>query len=71
MGRRRGALGRQLEALDPEMREGGMIYKCLPGQHDDLGISIAMLNWAARHPHRRYWMSDAAAAGRPKPRRFT
>jgi hypothetical protein len=36
----------QLEALEPEIREGGMIYKCLPGQHDDLGISCTMLNWA-------------------------
>ena len=29
-----------LEALEPEMREGGIVYKCLPGQHDDLGISL-------------------------------
>ena len=40
----------QLEALEPEMRESGIVYKCLPGQHDDLGISCAMLNWAAHHP---------------------
>ena len=33
------------------MPESGMVYKCLPGQHDDLGISCAMLNWAAHHPH--------------------
>jgi hypothetical protein len=29
---------------------GSIVYKCLPGQHDDLGISCAMLAWAARHP---------------------
>ena len=22
------------------MRESGIVYKCLPGQHDDLGISL-------------------------------
>ena len=37
----------QLEALEPEMRETGIVYKCPPGHHDDLGISCAMLNWAA------------------------
>ena len=31
----------QLESLEPEMREAGIVYKCLPGQHDDLGISCA------------------------------
>jgi hypothetical protein len=56
----------QLEALEPEMREGGMVYKCLPGQHDDLGISCAMLNWAARHPHLDYWMGNMLAARRPR-----
>ena len=53
----------QLEALEPEMREGGIVYKCLPGQHDDLGISCAMLNWAARHPHLERWIGRMAAAG--------
>ena len=42
----------QLEALEPGMREGGIVYKCLPGQHDDLGISCAMLNW---RPVTRIW----------------
>ena len=58
----------QLEALEPEMREGGIVYKCLPGQHDDLGISCAMLNWAARHPHLDYWMGNMMAARRPRRR---
>jgi hypothetical protein len=61
----------QLEALEPEMREGGIVYKCLSGQHDDLGISCAMLNWAARHPHLDYWMGNLAAARRPRPPRQT
>jgi hypothetical protein len=58
----------QLEALEPEMREGGIIYKCLPGQHDDLGISCAMLNWAARHPHVQAWYGNMLAARRPRRR---
>ena len=33
-----------------EYREGGAVYTCPPGKHDDLGISCAMLAWAARHP---------------------
>ena len=58
----------QLEALEPEMRESGIVYKCLPGQHDDLGISCAMLNWAARHPHLEWWMGNMVAARRPRRR---
>jgi hypothetical protein len=38
----------QLMGLETEMRESGIVYTCLPGQHDDLGISCAMLAWAAR-----------------------
>jgi hypothetical protein len=48
----------QLMNLETEIRDTGMIYKCLPGQHDDLGISCAMLAWAARHPHLRDGMVD-------------
>jgi hypothetical protein len=58
----------QLEALEPEMRETGIVYKCPPGQHDDLGISCAMLNWAGRHPHLEHWMGYVAAARRPRRR---
>ena len=61
----------QLESLQPEMREGGMVYKCLPGQHDDLGISCAMLNWAAHHPHLEWWMGNVLAARRPRRPRQT
>jgi hypothetical protein len=56
----------QLEALEVELRDSGTVYKCLPGQHDDLGISCAMLAWAARHPHLSYWMDTALAARRPR-----
>jgi len=61
----------QLESLEPEMREGGMVYKCLPGQHDDLGISCTMLNWAAHHPHLEWWMGNVLAARRPRRPRQT
>src|SRR5262245_55457811 len=63
----------QLEALEPEMREGGVV-SCInvcPGQHDDLGISCAMQNCATRHPHLNYWMGPVVAARRPNPRRQT
>lgn len=46
----------QLTTLQTEMRESGIIYSCPPGQQDDLGISIAMLAWAARHPHLSQWV---------------
>jgi hypothetical protein len=55
----------QLANLEVEYRETGVIYTCPPGQHDDLGISCAMLAWAARHPHLPCWMS--ASAPRPRP----
>ena len=48
----------QLERLETEMRETGVVYSCPPGQHDDLGISCAMLAWAARHPHLEYWVAN-------------
>ena len=41
----------QLASLAVEYRGGGIVYSCPPGKHDDLGISCAMLAWAARHPH--------------------
>jgi hypothetical protein len=55
----------QLEALEPEQRESGIVYKCPPGQHDDLAISLAMLAWAARHPHLTYWIRPIYNAHRP------
>ena len=46
----------QLNGLETEIRENGIVYSCPPGQHDDLGISSAMLAWAARHPHLSSWV---------------
>ena len=43
-----------------------MIYTCPLGLHDDLGISCAMLCWAARHPHLQYWRRPLEAARRPR-----
>jgi hypothetical protein len=56
----------QLEALEVELRDSGTVYKCLSGQYDDLGISCAMLAWAARHPHLSYWVDTVLAARRPR-----
>ena len=61
----------QLANLETEMRESGMVYTCPPGQHDDLGISCAMLAWAARHPHLEDWMRRLHAALRPRKPRQT
>jgi hypothetical protein len=59
----------QLANLEVEFREGGTVYSCPTGLHDDLGISCAMLAWAARHPHLESWMRNLPAALRPrKPR---
>jgi hypothetical protein len=55
----------QLMGLETEMRESGIVYRCPPGQHDDLGISCAMLVWAARHPHLSEWVQITEAARRP------
>ena len=37
----------QLANLEVEFRQSGTVYSCPPGKHDDLGISCAMLAWAA------------------------
>jgi hypothetical protein len=46
----------QLMNLETEIRDSGIVYTCPPGKHDDLGISCAMLAWAARHPHLPEWV---------------
>jgi Terminase large subunit, T4likevirus-type, N-terminal len=59
----------QLANLEAEFRERGTVYICPVGLHDDLGISCAMLAWAARHPHLISWLRNLEAARRPsKPR---
>ena len=54
----------QLMELETEIRDTGIVYSCLPGRHDDLGISCAMLAWAARHP--QSWVGSALSARRPR-----
>ena len=56
----------QLAMLEVEYREGGVVYACPPGKHDDLGISLAMLTWAARHRHLKDWQRNLEAARRPR-----
>jgi len=46
----------QLAELEVVDKETGRFYNCLSGRHDDLGISCAMLAWAARHPHLPEWV---------------
>jgi hypothetical protein len=55
----------QLRALEPEQRETGIVYKCPSGQHDDLGMSLAMLAWAAQHVHLNAWQQPIFDAHRP------
>jgi hypothetical protein len=55
----------QLTGLETEMRESGTVYSC-PSGHDDLGISCAMLAWAARHPQLREWVRFWEQSRRPR-----
>ena len=56
----------QLFDLELEYRESGKVYTCPPGKHDDLGISCAMLAWAARHPHLACWVRNFEASRRAR-----
>ncbi len=56
----------QLVNLETEYRDSGVVYTCASGQHDDLGISCAMLAWAARHPHLQCWVRSLEMARRPR-----
>ncbi len=56
----------QLANLELEYRETGAVYTCASGRHDDLGISLAMLAWAARHPHLAVWTRNMQAARQPR-----
>jgi len=57
--------------LGTEMRESGIVYSCLAGSTNDVGISCAMLAWAARHPDLSYWVSTAISARRPRVKHTT
>jgi Terminase large subunit, T4likevirus-type, N-terminal len=59
----------QLANLELEFRDSGMVYNCPVGLHDDLGMSCAMLAWAAKHPHLTYWIRTGMP--RPRPKRDT
>jgi hypothetical protein len=56
----------QLNSLEAEFRENSRVYGCPVGQHDDLGMSCAMLAWAAQHPHLALWMRNLQPARRPR-----
>jgi len=56
----------QLEALETELRDSGLVYSCPPGQHDDLGISLAMLSWATKHLHFNAWVRPIFDAHQPR-----
>jgi hypothetical protein len=66
-----GRLIQQLADLVVEDGDSERIYKCASGRHDDLGISCAMLAWAARHPHLSAWVDTALFARRPRKPRQT
>jgi hypothetical protein len=59
----------QLANLEAEFRESGTVYTCPTGQHDDLGISCAMLAWAARHRLVDSWSRRLPASRPRRPRR--
>jgi len=59
----------QLASLQAEMRETGTVYTCPAGQHDDLGMSCAMLACAAQHPHVGVWTNTIWSARRPRIKR--
>ena len=60
----------QLAELEVVDKDTGHFYNCVSGRHDDLGISCAMLAWAARHPHLREWVlifEQSRIIRKPKP----
>jgi hypothetical protein len=59
----------QLTQLELEHRESGVVYTCPSGRHDDLAISMAMVVWAARHPHLEVWCRRLIRkAHKPRPK---
>ena len=60
----------QLMMLELDIRETGLVYRCPPGQHDDLAISLAMMVWAASHPHLHVWMRALEPRRPPRPAPF-
>jgi hypothetical protein len=58
----------QLVNLEADYRPSGLVYNCPPGLHDDLGISWAMLAWAAKHQHLESWLRNLPALRPHKPK---
>jgi hypothetical protein len=56
----------QLMALQTQTSARGLVYNCPSGQHDDLGISCAMLAFVARHPHFQIWVRNMFRTPAPK-----
>lgn len=61
----------QLAELEVVDKDTGRFFNCVSGRHDDLGISCAMLAWAARHPHLSAWVDTASFERRPRRPRQT
>ena len=62
----------QLANLELEYRDSGRVYTCPPGKHDDLGMSCAMLAWAAGHLHLETWLRNGMPRSRrPQQKRLT
>jgi hypothetical protein len=61
----------QLMRLETEIRDTGIVYSCPSGQHDDLGISCAMLAWTARHPHLPAWIRTLQPRPRVQPQQIS
>ena len=59
-----------MDPAESNGRESGTVYTCPPGQHDDLGISCAMLAWAAGHQHLRLWRRSGARTRSPPAQNF-
>jgi hypothetical protein len=57
----------QLNALEVEMKDDRIVYKCVSG-HDDLAMSLAMLVFAARHPDSLWWVRPIERQHRPRPK---
>jgi hypothetical protein len=60
----------QLVNLEAEYRPSGLVYTCPASLHDDLGISCAMLAWAAKHQHLEVWMRNLQIRPRKRQPKF-
>lgn len=56
----------QLHALHVERKDDSTFYKCQPGKHDDLAISLAILNFMIRHSHWQHWTHQIDRQHKPR-----